>query len=482
MFEFKTDVLGLENELFELVRQFESILEKQNNELKNFQVTKVNHSLKIENSFANFININGNEYYFENDINYAYNQLLYRREMSRSCKLSLYKALASYFKRSLPWGALIGVHPTKLAYELKREGISSDSIANELEKIYLVSKEKSHLIEKILINQSGVICSEENKVNLYIHVPLCPSRCKYCSFVSSAIDKQLKFVEPYVNALVEEVEVTKKFIESNNLVIDSIYLGGGTPTILSDNQFERLLKAIDCNGQEFTCEAGRPDTITISKLDLMKKYKVTRISINPQSLNDETLKINERNHSADDFFNAFNLAGAYNFSVNVDLIAGLEGDDLEIFKNTLNKIIALNPENITVHTLSRKNGSLLKLEELSSKNIITEDDIEKMMDYAHFTLQSNNYLPYYLYRQKLMLGNLENAGYCKEGRACKNNVTTMEESLSVIACGAGGISKRIFKSCKINCDKIERSANLKDIKLYLEQFDERLKRKLDFFS
>ncbi|MBR2988160.1 MAG: radical SAM protein, partial [Clostridia bacterium] len=245
------------------------------------------------------------------------------------------------------------------------------------------------------------------------------------------------------------------------------------PTSLDAEQIYQLFSDFPFREVEFTIEAGRPDTITEEKLDAMKKVGANRVCVNPQSLVNRTLVSIGRAHTAEDFFEKFALVRRYGFDINVDTIAGLVGETLDDFVYTLDGVCALNPENITVHTLSRKNGSAL-----AQGGKFDNAEVEKMVDYAFTKLTANGYLPYYLYRQKQMLGNLENVGYCKAGKQCVNNVTTMEDCLSVIACGAGAISKIVHS----NENRIERFANMRDLRLYMQNFDEKLKDKLFFYE
>lgn len=399
-------------------------------------------------------------------------ELEYKRRYVRFNKLCMYKALSRVTSRRLPWGSLTGVRPTKLAYELIESGMEEQQAVQELTDTYLVSKEKADLLFTILNAQRGIYERSEKKINLYVHIPFCVSKCSYCSFMTDVLTPTYKWVDPYVDALVYEIEQTRKTLSRNGYDIYSVYVGGGTPTALNEEQLARVLKSAYCEGAEFTCEAGRPDTVNSQKLRIMADSGVNRICINPQSLNDETLEKIGRRHTAADFYSVFAEARKYPFSINTDLIAGLEGEDGKMFRNTLNGILTLRPENVTVHTLSLKNGSALKLSEYTGNEAVGE-----MVDVSRQVLLQNGYVPYYMYRQKRMLGNLENVGYTLSGKQCVNNVTTMEECLGVAACGAGAISKRIY----IRENRIERLANLRDVRLYLNQFDERLQKKLDFF-
>lgn len=387
------------------------------------------------------------------------------KKFSRACKVELYKALSAYTGKTFPWGALTGVRPTKLGYEIVSSG---GDIVEGLKK-YCVSERKAEIIKQIVNNQRG-FCRSTRKLNLYIHIPFCTSRCNYCSFVSLTAKGNEKLMEQYAEYLIKEIESGAKLISEQDYTVDSVYIGGGTPTALTESELKAVLCAIPYKGVEFTVEAGRPDTITPQKLDIMQECGVTRISINPQSFSDKTLRSIGRNHTAEDICRVYEAARG-RFDINMDLIAGLSDETPTDFAQSVNKAIDLRPQNITVHTLSRKNGSLLKNEHANFTVGVSE-----MVEDAYNLLTAAGYEPYYLYRQKNMLENLENIGYTLKGKACRNNITTMEEFYSVFACGAGAISKRLFDE-----GRIERFANVRDVKLYIDQFDERLDKKTKFF-
>jgi oxygen-independent coproporphyrinogen-3 oxidase len=272
----------------------------------------------------------------------------------------------------------------------------------------------------------------------------------------------------YLDALIKEINATKKMIFDNAFVLRTIYIGGGTPTVLTAEQLDLLLSNLNYPVSEFTVECGRPDTITQEKLEVLKKHGVTRISINPQTFNDSTLKKIGRKHTVKDVINAYKIALPFEFNVNMDLIAGLGGESLRAFKKSVDTAIELAPDNITVHTLSIKNGS--QIMQNGEKN--DSDATEKMVEYASTTLSQNGYKPYYLYRQKNQCGGQENVGYFRE-KVCLFNVDSMEESLSILACGANAISKRIYHYE----NKIERFANVKDINEYINRIDEMIDKK-----
>lgn len=468
-FSLTTNRMEFYNDILDEIKLFYPMLESEN--------LCVMHENIREKNIINNISINGQTFSFTDKQFTAISTIESVRLDLRNIKLSVFKAFKGYCGRSMLWGSLTGIRPTKLAYDMLFKGIERENIAQNLCNEFLLSREKAVLVQEIIINQNGFNATNENFVNLYIHIPFCPSRCNYCSFVSTTIDKQKQLVQPYIDNLIKEIEFTKRIIVENGKSIYSVYIGGGTPTCISEAQLESVLRAVNINGIEFTCEAGRPETITKEKLSIMRKNGVTRISVNPQTLNEKTLIRISRGHTVQDFYSAFDLAVGFEFNINVDIIAGLEGETFEDFKNTIDNIVKLKPQNITVHTLSRKNGAVIKQEDY-----LIVPDIDKMVDYALIICKNIGYLPYYLYRQKNMLGNLENVGFCLPNQQCKNNITTMEESLSVYAVGAGAISKRLFLNEEDNSQRIERLANLKDVKLYNEQFEERLQRKKIFFS
>jgi oxygen-independent coproporphyrinogen-3 oxidase len=397
------------------------------------------------------------------------------RFKKRYAKLSLFDVLQKQFpSKILPWGSLTGIRPTKLFYELIKENNGDSKKAmDELIGIFKVTPAKAQLVSEIIENQKNIIKSD-SLVDLYINIPFCPSKCYYCSFISAPIDKCRDQLEPYLDALIREIQATKEMISRKNYNIKSIYIGGGTPTILSAEQLDRLLSSIDYRVSEFTVECGRPDTITKEKLDVLAKYNVTRISINPQTFCDTTLKIIGRNHTSDEIFDTYKLAQNYNFSINMDLIAGLGNETLEVFKESLDKAINCYPDNITVHTLSIKRGSELKTDGGETSQV---ESVQKMIEYSYPALIKAGYKPYYMYKQKNMLGNLENIGYFRNNPSIFN-IDSMEEFASIIACGANAISKRYYS---IN-NKIERWANLKNITEYISRIDEMIEKKNKLFE
>ncbi len=390
-------------------------------------------------------------------------------------KIGLYECLSKIFKKDLPYGALTGIRPVKFCYDLFKKGLPKTSIKNFLMKSYHVSEEKVDLIIDIIINQSNLELNDK-LVDFYVNIPFCPTRCSYCSFISMEVGKAGKMVDEYVDKLVYEIEKTKQFLMENYYIVKSVYIGGGTPTSLSDSQLEKVLQSVSFKVKEFTVEAGRPDTITKEKLDILKKYGVTRISINPQSFNDKVLTAIGRKHTAMDALNAYKLARNYDFEINMDLIMGLNKDTIKGFNETMDIATYLRPDNITVHTLALKRASKLKEE---NENIFkNESRVLKMSKIAGKVLKENGYKPYYLYRQKNMVSGLENVGYFIDNKICYFNIDSMDELSSIVACGANGISKRVFSLT----NRIERFANVKDIKEYNARVDEMIEKKKELFS
>jgi len=478
MQNFKMDIPEIESELGEVVRMFGA---SDNPSFKIDFFWNLAHSEEI------FVRINNQTFSYPKPIIHAQIKHEYRRLFVREAKKALYKALESHLGHSLPWGATTGIRPTKLVYEMLGRGETLPTIVKNLQKEFFISAPKADLVTQIVANQTGFLERNSRFVNLYIHIPLCPDKCKYCSFVSVPMHKQKGLIAPYVEKLVQEIQAAKAFIASNNQKIYSVYMGGGTPTALDDMDFKTILQAVGSltKGTEFTVEAGRPETITREKCTIMQACGVTRVSVNPQSLNDDTLISIGRGHTVEDFYTAFNVAKAFGFSINTDCIAGLADESSEDFMHTMDRLVALKPDNITLHTLSVKRGSILKESRQGiagdsnpCNSGLVNNSISNRVEKSLQLLSQNGYLPYYLYRQKQMLENLENIGFCLPNTQCVNNISVMEESLSVVACGAGAISKRIEHDKNL----IQRFANPKDIKLYLERFDTILKNKQQFFA
>lgn len=437
----------------------------------------LNHKLTLtDSSEENFFDINGKTSIDTQELpkfkpELRGTQLKKKRYIKRHIKLSLYKLLVQVTGKTMPWGSLTGIRPTKIGYELLDEGVPVYFIKEMLMKNYLVSEQKAKIVARVIRNQTSIIRNEK-LVDLYINIPICPSRCSYCSFISSEYDKVKNILPKYLENLVKELKAVQKIVSDKAYVIRTVYIGGGTPSILTSEQFKMIFNEINYPISEFTVECGRPDTITEEKLKTLKEAEVTRISINPQTFCQKTLKLIGRNHTVKDVLEAYKLALKYDFSVNMDLIAGLPGEKLPTFKKSVNTALELSPDNITIHTLSLKHGSLL-----FNNPPDTDVNVVKMVDYAYEKLTADGYNPYYLYRQKNQIEGLENIGYTKKGKACTFNIDSMEETNSIIACGAGAISKRVF----YDDNRIERLANPKFLTDYNDRIDEIIKKKYDFF-
>lgn len=390
----------------------------------------------------------------------------------------LYKLLCDFTGLTQPWGILTGVRPVKLLRRLAEES-SEEQAVKKFEKDFFVSNEKIALSRETEHNERKILeLSKPESFSLYVGIPFCPSRCSYCSFVMASIERAEKLIEPYTKLLCEEIKRTAEIANKLGLRLETVYFGGGTPTTLSAEQLDTVLGTVNnsfdmSTCREFTVEAGRPDTIDIAKLFALKENKVDRISINPQTTNDEVLKTIGRKHTAQQFFDAFELARKCGFdNINTDLIAGLPTDTPESFKNSLDSIIRLNAECITVHTLCMKRASRLTTEGVTL-DLQQARDAREMLAYTQNILGQNEYLPYYMYRQSRMVGNLENVGWSKKGFESLYNVYVMDETHTILACGSGGVTK--LK--RNNPDYLERIFNFKYPYEYIDRFDELIQRK-----
>ncbi len=467
--EVKSNKEELSLDLIDLVNLFEANEDIQVEHIENKNGQTLQNKFKISCPSLNI----DKEYFFQSQMPENLSELKDKSIRKRIVKNNLYDALSKLLNKTLPWGSLTGIRPTKFARDMIENGeIKETLVAEVLEKDYRVSKDKAKLVANILKNQKFIV-KNDKEVDLYINIPICPTRCLYCSFISNQLDKVQDKVELYIDCLLKELEAVKNIIAKRSLIVKSIYIGGGTPSVLTPKELDRLLSQINFSCNEFTCECGRPDTITKEKLDVLKKYGVTRISINPQTFCEATLKRIGRKHSVKDVLSAYTLALEKGFDVNMDFIAGLPNEKFATFKKTITTALELFPENITIHTLSIKNGGLLKFDTSG----IYQKDVIKSIDYAEKTLAENGYKPYYMYRQKHQLGGLENVGYFRDNKPCTFNVDSMEETKSIIAIGAGAMSKRVF-----NVEhRIERLPNPKFIEDYISRVDEKIEKKKEFF-
>jgi oxygen-independent coproporphyrinogen-3 oxidase len=398
-------------------------------------------------------------------------------------KKSVYKLLAVVFGREYPWGILTGIRPVKIVHELMDKVLSEKDIQDSLINEYLVSEDRAKLAVEIACIERPFINTDNNKyVSIYIGIPFCPSRCNYCSFTSNSIREYMEYVEPYIDSLEKEIRKVSKYLNKNGFRVQTIYIGGGTPTALNAQQLERL---IDCIGRsfgreeiEFTCEAGRPDSITQEKLEVLYNSGVGRISINPQTMNDATLKCIGRAHNAEHVLESFRLARNAGFNnINMDIILGLPGETMMHLVRTLEEIKKLDPESVTVHTLALKRASVYH-ERLEESNLSNVENVSQMMEYTKDFLRNMGMQPYYLYRQKHMVQNLENVGFSKKGCECIYNMQIMEERQTNIAFGADAVTKIVID----NENRIERQHNIKDVKLYIENVETMISKKLNILE
>ena len=422
------------------------------------------------------------EHVIYHDCRVVYADSTDRSESKSALKRGLYNILSDCTGRKLPWGTLTGIRPTKIPMAMLEEGKSEEDIFNYMKEEYLTGSEKINLSIGIAEREIKILSQidYENGYSLYIGIPFCPTTCLYCSFTSNPIGKWKDKVDEYLDAVFKEIDYTAKAFKDKTL--NTVYIGGGTPTSISAEQIDRLLtkieKSFDMSGlREFTVEAGRPDSITEEKLKAIKKHRVTRISINPQTMKQETLKLIGRHHTVEDIKDVFKLARKTGFdNINMDIILGLPQEDINDVRNTMEELVKLKPDNITVHSLAVKRAARLNTEkELYSgySMINTEEMMELTSDYC----SRIGLKPYYLYRQKNMAGNLENVGYASEGKAGIYNILIMEEKQTIVACGAGTVTKRVYGD-----GRIERADNIKDVKLYIEKIDEMIERKIKLFK
>ena len=407
-------------------------------------------------------------------------------------KREIYRALSEKTGKRLPWGDLTGIRPTRIAMNLLDEGKGREEIARYMKETYYVSDEKANLAFEIAEREKDILkdIDYKNGYSLYIGIPFCPTTCLYCSFVSYPIAAFKNIVDDYITCLEKEIDYVAEAFKDKTL--DTVYIGGGTPTTLEPYQIERLIgylkeKLDFSHVKEFTVESGRPDSITAEKLRAMKKMGVTRISINPQSMSDETLKLIGRRHSVQDILDAYNLARSEGFdNINMDIILGLPGERAGDVRHTIDEIKKLRPDDLTVHCLAIKRGSKLfevmlekeKKGEIAVSLLESASETEKMMEIAGDGAREMGLLPYYLYRQKNISGNFENTGYASEGKAGIYNILINEEVQSIVALGAGTVTKRVYGYG----GRIERCDNVKDIKLYMDNIDEMIDRKRRLFE
>ncbi|MCM1107291.1 MAG: coproporphyrinogen dehydrogenase HemZ [Blautia sp.] len=400
-----------------------------------------------------------------------------RGATKNALKQQLYGMLAEYCGKDLPWGTLTGIRPTKLAMKLLEEGKGEAEIASSMKSSYLVSDEKLRLAIDIAKREKALLdpLDYENGYSLYIGIPFCPSTCLYCSFTSYPLAAWRGRVDDYLDALEREIDFAAAKLYHKKL--NSVYIGGGTPTTLEPYQLDRLLRKLECSFDfkhclEFTVEAGRPDSITRKKLAVLRRHGITRISINPQTMKQETLDLIGRHHTVEQTIKSFQLARELGFdNINMDLILGLPEETLDDVRNTMEALTKLAPDNITVHSLAVKRAARLNIWKERYEKMQMVNTQEHMELCARYCEQMGLF-PYYLYRQKGMAGNMENVGYAKPGMAGVYNVLIMEEVQTIVALGAGSITKRVYPD-----GTIKRCENVKDVAQYITRIDEMIERK-----
>ena len=453
---FTTDCKFLENELLDIARLFKRRPEN------------IAHSFRYEEGvFSNTFLVDGKEYFFK-DEGQVRDELHFKRLERRFAKLRLYQILKETYGEEMPWGALTGIRPTKLAYMEREEGRAFEILFREMG----VREENIRLVAEVLRAQEGIYEKRDGNTDLFVSIPFCPTKCAYCSFITAPIDKTRAFLSKYLDCLEKELISAKESVGN----LRSIYIGGGTPFVLDATDLERVLRAVAPyqTGVEYTVEAGRPDVFSEEKLALLKEYGVNRICVNPQTFSDITLQKIGRKHTVADVYKALGMSQKYGFVINLDLIAGLTEETPETFADGIKKAVETGAENITVHCLSLKSGAKLKEE----TDYLENDFISTMVASSREILKKSGYEPYYMYRQKYQVGNNENVGWTKPGKACVYNVDIMEETADNLAVGANAVSKRVYTEKGL----IERFASQKDLKTYIENIDEIIAKRGKFFK
>lgn len=385
-------------------------------------------------------------------------------------------------EQGLPWGRLTGIRPVKRANAFLSQGYSPQEAEELFYQEFGADRKRSRRVVEIAQRENKLLAQAyPDGIGLYVGIPFCPSRCVYCSFISFSVEKSDQLMEPYLDALEQEIKAGAEIVRQIGKRVETVYIGGGTPTTLSADQLNRLLTALyrefDLSEiKEFTIEAGRPDTVTADKLAVMKRWGISRISLNPQSMNQEILDKIGRRHTPKDIITAFSLAREMGFShINMDVIAGLPDETYPLFVHTLEELFSLDPEGITVHTMSLKRASVLN-QNVEQYGLTAGEAVGRMLDFAWDQLLLRGYQPYYMYRQKNILGGYENTGFAKQGKECLYNIYIMEETQSVLSLGAGGSTKIV------DGDRIERIFNVKEPTEYIKRIDEMIARKQEIYQ
>ena len=436
--------------------------------------------IKFEDKGDYIINID------DDKVSFSYKELYKEALLGENIKEDIKKLIFSSLKEITgdyyPWGILVGIRPSKIALKYLEEGKSEDEIIELFRNKHLASEEKARLCIEVAKKEKKLVNKDEKNIAIYIGMAFCPTRCFYCSFTANPIGGNKKLVNPYLKALTYEIREMKKYVDERGLKIESVYFGGGTPTAVNNDEFEEIMKEIynafveNRDLIEFTVECGRPDSITLEKLQTMKKYNTTRISINPQTMNDNTLKMIGRGHSSEDVIEKFKLARELGFNdINMDMIIGLPGEGIKEAEYTAKEILKLKPDSLTVHGLSLKRASILYENFILKKGIQIkkQEELSSMYEMSRMLAKDLDIKPYYMYRQKNMVGNMENLGYSKEGKECLYNIQMIEDKQTIIALGADAVSKVVF----LEEDRIERFGNVKDIREYTNRIKEMVEEK-----
>lgn len=407
-----------------------------------------------------------------------------KKYLKKELKKQIYRVMHELTKAELPWGALTGIRPTKLIVTMIEAApdVTDEEITSFLKENYYVTDEKAALGIQIARREIKLLekIDYEEGYSLYIGIPFCPTTCLYCSFTSYPIGAYTKKADDYVTALLKEISYASARFADRKL--NSIYIGGGTPTTLEPEQLDRLLHAVRdsfdfSHNQEFTVEAGRPDSITPEKLAVLLKHGVTRISINPQTMNQKTLDLIGRYHTVEQVKETFQLARKMGFdNINMDFIVGLPGETMEDIRFSMEEVQKLTPDSLTIHSLAIKRAARLNIMREQYKDFTIENN-EQIMELCAAAAENMGMTPYYMYRQKNIAGNMENVGYARTGRAGIYNILIMEEKQTIVALGAGSVTKRIYPD-----GRIERCANVKDVGQYIDRIDEMIERKENLFA
>lgn len=438
----------------------------------------------IRGSLTNLSKTNHSQILIETPYNSLNETHQVKRDLKVFLKLNSFDLLSQLVPSANPYGTLVGIRPVKLVHEMLKLKRNDTQIIHYLKDIYRVTDEKIHLMMDIAKLEQPILEQDDNdKISLYICIPFCRTRCLYCSFPANSVTTKGHLMDKYVTCLNKEIEEIALDLTQRGLTVDCIYIGGGTPTSLNEQQLHRLLETVSnafdlSKVTEFTVEAGRPDTLNAEKLDMLKKYGVHRICINPQTMVDQTLVSIGRDHNAEAIKDLYTQAKAFSFdSINMDLIAGLGEETVKDMAYTIDQILEMRPENVTLHTLALKRAS--KLNEVKDDVAMqAAETVSDMVAHATKRLTEAGYKPYYMYRQKQMIGNLENIGFTLPQKVCVYNVRIMEEQHSIVALGAGAISKIYFAEE----NRLERFSNSKGLEDYMARIDEMISKKKEWLT